>query len=136
MMPSINDVPYWYLILAIALSAYQGYRGFKFQWIFAKEKKNQESAAATDQQKEQITWTLPQKISLLCIADMFFYLITTLLGFIALFLSYNVLSQIQSLTEAGAGLSALLIFFIVFGVLGVSGQLPYLIQQGKFPWKQ
>jgi NADH:ubiquinone oxidoreductase subunit 5 (subunit L)/multisubunit Na+/H+ antiporter MnhA subunit len=132
MILTINDVPFWYLIVAVIITVYQSYRGFMFQWIFAKER---ESTDSPDQQK-QITWTRTQKIILLSIADMLFYLITTLLAFVSLFVSYHVLADLASLSEVSPGLAALLIFLIVFGVLGVSAQLPYLIQQGKFPWKQ
>jgi NADH:ubiquinone oxidoreductase subunit 5 (subunit L)/multisubunit Na+/H+ antiporter MnhA subunit len=132
MILSINDAPCWYLIVAVIVTVYQSYRGFMFQWIFAKERK---SADSPDQQK-QITWTRTQKIILLSIADMLFYLITTVLGFVSLFVSYHILTHLPSLSEVSPGLAALLIFLIVFGVLGVSAQLPYLIQQGKFPWKQ
>jgi hypothetical protein len=114
------------------MTVYQSYRGFMFQWIFAKER---ESTDSPDQRK-QITWTRTQKVILLSMADMLFYLITTLLGFVSLFVSYYILTHLPSLSEVSPGLAALLIFLIVFGVLGVSAQLPYLIQQGKFPWKQ
>ncbi len=35
--------------------------------------------------------------------------------------------------DASGGAVALLVFLLAVGVLGVSGQLPWLIQQGKLP---
>ena len=134
MIPSLNDVSCWYVLLALGITAYQSFRGYRFQWIFQKEKTNQNDSSPPDQEKKEIKYTRAQKIFLLSIADMLFYLFTTLLGFVALFLSYHILNSIPDVVEIGAGLSALLIFLMVFGVLGISGQLPYLIQKGMFPW--
>jgi len=134
-MPGFNDGPCWYIILALIVSFYQAYRGFMFQWILAKERKSSERMDTAEQGIAQQKWTRSQKIVLLCVADMFFYLVTTLAGFLSLFVAYYVLNKVPCLTEIGAGLSALLIFLILFGLLGVCGQLPYLIQLGKFPWK-
>lgn len=131
-MPSPNDIPCWYLAAALVITAYQSYRGFMFQWIFAKERENGGSSASEPQR----TWTRTQKIVLLSSADCWFYLVTTLSGFIALFMAYHLLNKIQSITEVSTGVVTLLIFLVVYGVLGVAAQLPYLIQQGKFPWKQ
>ena len=136
-MPNLNDVPNLYLFFTIAITAYQSYRGFMFQWIFAKERKVEDYDESIEQQNRQLKWTRTQKIILLCIADLLFYFITTLSGFVALFLSYHILTNIKTLTEVSTGLVTLLIFLIVFGLLGVSAQLPTLIQQGKLtPWKQ
>lgn len=140
-MLEVTHIPCWYVVLAVFVSAYQAYRGFMFQWIGALEKKTVEDNGATDipcwYTDQHLRWTRPQKIFLLCIADMLTYLITTLAGFVALFMSYYILERLPSLDKIGAGLSALLIFLAIFGLLGVSGKLPYLIDQGKvFPWKQ
>jgi len=134
-MPGLNDVPCWYIILTLVVSSYQAYRGFMFQWILARERKSSESTDTAEKGGAQLKWTRFQKIVLLCIADMFFYLVTTMAGFLSLFVAYYVSNKVPCLTEIGAGLSALLIFLVAFGVLGVCGQLPTLIQLGKFPWK-
>jgi hypothetical protein len=66
---------------------------------------------------------------------MFFYLVTTLTGFLSLFVAYYILKKAPNLSEIGTGLSAFLIFLVAYGILGVCAQLPSLIQLGKFPWK-
>ena len=136
-MPNLCDVPGWYLILALIIASYQGYRGFMFQWLLAPEATFSESQEEKDRKAtvNQPKWTRKQKVLLLCIADTILYSISALFGFFSLFLSYHVLNHVLSLANISAGLSALLIFLIVFGVLGVCGQLPYLIQQGKLLWK-
>jgi hypothetical protein len=42
-------------------------------------------------------------------------------------------NSVQDLHDISGGTSAFLVFLVVLGLLGVSGQLPYLIQLGKFP---
>ena len=116
-MFTLSDVPYWYIAVAILVSAYQAYRGFMFQWILANEE----------------IWTKPQRVVLLCLADTIFYLLCTLAGFVSLFLVYHLTNQLSFFSQLQVGSALLLIFLILFGILGVTGQLPHLLQQGKFP---
>jgi hypothetical protein len=130
MIPEIKDIPIWYFILALIFSWYQAYRGFMFQWIFAKEKSKKDENQNIIQ-NNQLTWTRFQKIFLLCFADMLLYFICEISGFTAIFVSFHILSHRGLFNDVGSGLAALLIFLVVFGVTGISGQLPHLIQQGK-----
>ena len=91
-MPSFNDIPTWYITVAVVISFYQAYRGYMFQWVFAKERKKSESTENIKNGNTQVKWTRIQKIVLLCIADMFTYLVTTLTGFLSLFLAYYILT--------------------------------------------
>lgn len=102
-----------FIFLAVAVSAYQGYRGFMFQWVTAKE------PFAT------------RKVSLLCLSDMLFYAASSAAGFVALYFAYRLSVLLPDPANIAVGTSVLLIFLAVFGLLGVTGQLPYLIQQGK-----
>lgn len=104
-----------FIVLAAVASVYQGYRGFMFQWLLA------------DKQR----WTKPQRVILLCIADMFFCVVCTASGFLALFLAVELSARLKSPSEIALGTSVLLVFLAVYGILGVTGQLPSLIQQGK-----
>lgn len=120
-MPSLCDVPICYFILALVIASYQGYMGFIFQWILAREVESSESLENSPQEvnTNYPEWTRLQKIFLLCFANTLLYSISTLFGFLALFISYYVLKNVPSLTSISAGLSALIIFLVVFGVLGV-----------------
>lgn len=117
-MFTLSDMACWYLVLSILFSGYQAYRGFMFQWILAN--------------KEQ--WTMPQRVILLCFSDMIFYLLCTLAGFASFFMVYHIYTQGLVFLQLQVGTAMLLIFLILFGILGVTGQLPHLLQQGKFPW--
>ena len=112
----LTDVPYWYLVVAILVSCYQAYRGFMFQWIFGIK--------AID--------TKIRRVVLLCLADTITYLLSTMSGFISLFLFYQLTDQESALAKDQGG-SALLIFLVLYGILGVTGKLPDLLHSIKFP---
>jgi hypothetical protein len=112
----LSEVPSWYLLVAILVSCYQAYRGFMFQWILGIK--------AID--------TKVQRVILLCLADTFTYLLSTMSGFISLFFFYQLTSQ-QSDFAKDPGGSALLIFLVLYGILGVTGKLPDLLHSIKFP---
>jgi hypothetical protein len=104
-----------FIVVGALVTVYQGIRGFMFQWLFA------------DKQR----WTKPQRVFLLCIPDMVFYLVCTASGFLALFLAVELLTRLKDPSQIALGTSVLLVFLAVYGILGVTGQLPNLIQQGK-----
>lgn len=104
-----------FIVLAAVATVYQGYRGFMFQWLLA------------DKQR----WTKAERVILLCIADMVFYVVCTASGFLALFLAVELSARLKNPSEIALGTSVLLVFLAVYGILGVTGQLPSLIQQGK-----
>jgi hypothetical protein len=109
----------WDVVLATVVTLYQGYRGFMFQWILA------------DKQR----WTMAQRVILLCTADTILYLVSSSAGFVALWSGWHLLPRADALLDTSAGAAALLVFLFAFGILGVSGQLPHLLQQGKLaPW--
>jgi hypothetical protein len=68
---------------------------------------------------------------LLCIADAFFYVACRASGFLALFLAVELSIRLSNPSEIALGTSVLLVFLAVYGILGVTGQLPSLIQQGR-----
>ena len=104
-----------YVALAALVSAYQGYRGFRFQWLLGMK----EIKSTAD------------RVFLLCIADMLFYFVCSAAGFAALWLSYDLYIRIPSPAELSAGSAVLFLSLALFGLLGVTGQLPALIQLGK-----
>jgi hypothetical protein len=117
-MTILSDVPCLYIIFAILLSVYQAYRGFMFQWIWANKKE---------------AYTKPQRVILLCLADAISYFLLTVAGFVSLLIVYRIYSRISDFSELQVGSALLLIFLTLFGILGITGQLLSLLQQGKFP---
>ena len=104
-----------YIALAVLVSTYQGYRGFRFQWLLGMK----EIKGTAD------------RVFLLCIADMLFHFVCSSAGFAALWLSYDLYLHVPSLAELSAGAAVLFLSLTLFGLLGVTGQLPSLIQLGK-----
>jgi hypothetical protein len=106
-------------VLAVVLSAYQAVRGFMFQWL----------------RKEPAEWTEPawRKVLLLRIPDAILYGGASLSGFVALHLA----NRLPLWQPAGIspGTATVFVFLAVYGVLGVLGQLPHLMQLGKLPGK-
>jgi len=52
---------------------------------------------------------------------------------VALLLDYRLLVPVPRVRDISAGAAAIVIFPTLFGLGGVTGQLPHQLQQGKFP---
>ncbi len=108
---------WWYSLIAVIVTVYQGYRGFMFQWILSAKKWPDKS----------------RRIVLLCIADTILYVVCSSAGFASLWFAYQLTVSVSAFLQISTGASVLLIFLWLFGILGVAGQLPHLVQQGKLP---
>jgi hypothetical protein len=73
-----------------------------------------------------------QRIVLLCLADTFTYFLSTMSGFISFFFFYQLTSSESAFTKDQSS-SALLIFLVLYGILGITGKLPDLLNNIKFP---
>jgi len=125
-MSFFTDIPWWYYILAIILSLYHGYRGFMVQWIIANQQNQQLPKEITRK------WSKPEIIVIRCIEDAIFHFICSISGFLVLLISIHLLENLDETK------SVLLIFSFLFSIIGISGQLPPLIQLGKLQnitWK-
>jgi len=104
----------------LGLSLYQGYRGFMFQW-------HRTDALVKD-------WPKSRKFFLLALADGLTYFVTSASGFVSLILCWKLSVRISDPAKIEVGTAALLGFLAVYGILGVTGKMPYLIDKGKlFP---
>ena len=120
-MPTFEAIPIWFIIISVLISIYQGIRGFTFQYYQAKSYELSKN------------WKSPGIIFMFCLTDCFFYFITTLIGFLFLFIAYFLVYNTNHIESISGGTSAVIIFLVLFGILGICGQLPYLIQSGKLP---
>ena len=111
------EAPYSLLVIGFLLSLYQAYRGFMFQWL-------RSDAPFTN-------WTKPQKVLLLALADAFTYFVTTASGLVSLYLCQKLSVRISDPPGIEVGTSALFVVLAIYGIFGVTGKLPYLIDQGK-----
>jgi hypothetical protein len=119
-------IPWWYIALAAVLSLCQGYRGYVNQRVLAQF---QQAAAGPD----KWFWSRREVLLVRCFYDGLFYAFCSMVGFVALWLAGYMFNTIPDLHDIPGGTSALLVSLVVLGLLGVSGQLPYLIQLGKLP---
>ena len=132
-MAALVEMPCWYLLFGLVLTLYQAYRGFRFQWIATKEQnKNSQYRQQTNPLVSHV-YSDADIIFLRSVADSLLYGISSAAGFVALYLAYKWPNELAPIKEISAGASAVLIFLALFGVVGIAGQLPHLLQQGKFP---
>jgi hypothetical protein len=115
-MPSLTEIPCLYLIGALIVSAYQAYRGYKLQSLLGVGGK----------------WKSVDRTWLLCIADMFTYLLCALSGSYALFVFYRVVNPPSEATKVLEH-PAILIFLLVYGIMGITGKLPDTPNKLKLP---
>ena len=116
---AISCPPLFYVALAVLISAWQGYRGFRLQWL-ARQQPNDPYAGLAPY----------EKFLLFCLADAFLYLVCSGVGFTSLWLAWSLLDTATS-PGVSIGFEAIWIFLLLIGVTGATGQLPYLIQLGK-----
>jgi hypothetical protein len=115
--------PCWYLYVALAWSAYQGFRGAVEQdWL------NDYRARAKPPAKIAECW---KRWVILYIHDFVFRFVCTMAGFESLYACYLISDSIKDWKELSAGIGALLAASFIVGVIGVGGQLHYVILLGK-----
>jgi hypothetical protein len=127
-------IPWWYLAVAAGWSLYQGYRGYVLQYVTVQsQRKLTEREPPQAGIPDQWFWS-PIEVTVVRTGyDALFYGFCSVVGFAALWLAGYVLNIVPSIHDIPGGTSAFLVFLVVLGLLGVSGQLPYLIQLGKLP---
>jgi hypothetical protein len=119
-------IPWWFIAVGLAISAYHTCRGYILQCAFAHYQQSKGD-------NQFATWSRRKTTLIRCIYDGFFYCVCSVAGFAALWLAAYIVNTLPTIQDIPSGTSAFLVFLIVLGLLGVSGQLPYLIQLGKVP---
>ena len=118
-MTSLASIPAWYWALALLLSSYFAFRGFVGHWYAQRQN-------ATLYPRWVIIWVF-------CVHDALFHFVSAVSGFVAWFAGFGLYESMGSAPVIDAGRSVLLVFCVLFGLVGVTGQLPQLILQGKLP---
>lgn len=109
--------PHWgwyYVSVALAVSVYQGWRGWHFQLRYGDR-------------QDALAHPLVYRASR-CLADAILYAVSTGVGFVAAFLAYRLLRVVpmSSMTPSTVGL---LVFLVVVGGWGVTGHLPDVVMK-------
>jgi NhaP-type Na+/H+ or K+/H+ antiporter len=110
---------YW--VVAVLFSLYNAYRGYMGNW-FAWAQKNE---AITRKFKR---WEMH---AVFHVHDALFHFICSMAGFITLAVAINLYESLVSAESFDTGKSVLLVSAFLFGIVGITGQLPTLIPQGK-----
>jgi hypothetical protein len=126
-MSSLTDAPCWFWLITLFISGYHAYRGFEIQRIWAIQQNQQLRAEITRR------YSGTEIVILRCVEDMLFHLVCSLSGFISLLVAKTLYDSFAQSQTIDTGTSILLIFSFLIGIIGVSGQLPPLIQMGKIP---
>lgn len=106
-MLTLSNIPYWYWILALVVTAYQTYRGYRLQALLGVGIGS---------------WSESDRRWLLCVADAFTYFVCSMSGFYALLLAFR--AATDPATDSVLGHPASLIFLVLYGVMGITAKLP------------
>ncbi len=126
----ISQIPDWYIIVGILWGIFQGIRGI------IEQKRNYKDRLFKCTNCEKIftgNWNNTEKWIILYIHDFAFRFVCTLAGFIALFLVYIIVCYEPQIINVSSGTAVILMVLSFIGIIGVGGQLHYIILIGKWP---
>lgn len=125
----LDSFPWVFILIAIVVSIYHGYRGYVLQRVTVQIQEDEAKKGA-----KVWAWTRTEIFVVRYLYDSLFYFFCSLIGFISLWVAIIIItSKDTSVQNISGGASALFVFLIIVAILGISGQLPQLIQQGKLP---
>jgi len=128
------DIPCLFIVIGLVISVYHGYRGYVLQrWTAQTQKHDKEQQAIKE--STMFKWFMSRRETIVVryAYDALFYFFCSIAGFAALWLAKSIFNALPNIYDVPGGTGALLVFLVVLGLLGVIGQLPYLIQLGKVP---
>lgn len=114
-MDILRQIPNWYIVLGLCWSTYQGVRG------------------AVEQRLKNTGWKSWEKWFVLYVHDFVFRFICTMGGFVSLYLAFILAGDKTDLLNLTTGTSVFISFLFLIGIIGVGGQLHYVILFGKLP---
>jgi hypothetical protein len=117
-MDSMNQLTYWYFGIGVVWSAFQGVRG-------VVETRLANPGASS--------WKPWERVVVLYIHDFAFRFVCTLAGFVSLYTAIMLFNSLVPEEELSTGDVALLFVSFLVGVIGIGGQLHYVILLGRWP---
>ena len=128
-MNTLDQIPIWYILIGIIWSSYQGFRGTVEHRLY-HEMQNQNNSQNI-QKKEKKDWKNWEKWVVLYIHDFVFRFVCTVAGFISIYLAYHMIFNKDCGSSSAS--EVLIVFLSIIGIIGVGGQLHYVILLGKLP---
>lgn len=131
---NLNEIPCWYMVISMILSFYYSIRGGRANYLFNLNRIKEDDAKIKNDSASKREWPLNkwQSFWIYSLHDFIFHLICSLSGFFALYL-LGTNYQVMSSNAATTGDSILIVFLSLYSIIGITGMLPQLIQQGKLP---
>jgi hypothetical protein len=127
---SVIPCCYWKLAAA-AITVYQAYRGYRFQWLFGLGSANNNNDRWAAHKKPQINLRDLERVFLLSLADCFTYAVCALSGSYAILIAYSIAKLPDTKTPLAH--PVVFIFLLLYGVLGVTGKMPDTLDRIKGP---
>jgi hypothetical protein len=124
-MDSLSHVPTWYVLIGLLWSVYQGIRGAVEHHL------GRDYLEGADERQPK--WKPWQRWLILYTHDFAFRFICTAAGFVALYLAIVIAGDVNNIRSLSAGTSVLLAFLFIIAIVGVGGQLHYVILMGNLP---
>jgi len=128
-MNTLDQIPNWYILLGFIWSSYQGFRG-TVEHRLHHELQNQNNSP-NNQNNVKKDWKGWEKWIVLYMHDFIFRFVCTMAGFISLYLAYHMIFGENCCNNSASEI--LVAFLSIIGIIGVGGQLHYVILLGKLP---
>lgn len=128
MIPITHPGFYWGL--AFVASVYYGTRGVLIQ----RHQATNENIRLENREPEEKPWTSFEITWVHCIQDFIYNATCSLAGFAALYVECKVFESIRTtgtLSNIPGGTVVLIGFLSLIAILGISGQLPFILYHGK-----
>ena len=117
-MDLLTQSQFWYLVVAILWSIFQGIRGVV------------ETRLASPVARQWRPW---ERMVVLYLHDFVYRFVCTMAGFVSLYMSLLLFNEIAPDREMTTGDALMLVVLFLVGVVGVGGQLHYVMLLGKWP---
>jgi hypothetical protein len=117
-MDFLSQPQYWYFAVGVVWSVFQGVRGVI------------ETRLGNPHASEWKPW---ERMIVLYVHEFAFRFVCTMAGFVSLYLSIMLFNDISPDSELSTGDSLLMLLMFLIGIIGVGGQLHYVILMGKWP---
>lgn len=128
-MNTLDQIPIWYILVGIIWSSYQGFRGTVEHRLYHESQIQNNTQNIQKNVKED--WKSWEKWVVLYIHDFVFRFVCTIAGFISLYFAYQMIFGKNCCANSVS--EVLIAFLSIIGIIGVGGQLHYVILLGKLP---
>jgi hypothetical protein len=121
-----------YFIIAVLWATYQGVRGAVEQRLSHMALVRNSKTDSWESSRSP-GWKCWERWVVLYVHDFAFRFVCTMAGFVAFYVVYMLAGDLCEMRELSSQMSALIGFLFLIGIVGVGGQLHYVILLGRVP---